>query len=75
MSVVTVSDFIDWKANSVTKAFFEACRYRIEDAKDVLASSAGINSAEDNVLRGFIRAYQEMQDFRIDDLEGAEDGN
>ena len=63
MTVITASDFLDWKSNPVTKAFFEACNERIEDAKD-------------NLLRGFVLAYREMQEFRIDDLEGAEvDGN
>jgi len=76
MTVITASDFLDWKSNPVTKAFFEACNQRIEDAKDNLAISAGIDSTQDNLLRGFVLAYREMQEFRIDDLEGAEvDGN
>ena len=72
MTVITASDFIDWKSNPVTKAFFEACDMRIQDAKDNLAISAGLDSNQDNLLRGFIRAYYEMQEFRIDDLEGME---
>jgi hypothetical protein len=76
MTVITASDFLDWKSNPVTKAFMEACNERIEDAKNELAIGAGLNSVQDNLLRGFILAYREMQDFRIDDLEGAEvDGN
>lgn len=76
MTVITASDFLDWKSNPVTKAFIEACNERVEDAKNTLAISAGIDSAQDNLLRGFILAYREMQEFRIDDLEGAEiDGN
>lgn len=70
MSVISVSEFLDWKASPVTKAFFAACNIRIEDAKDTLAAQAGLVPAEDNYLRGFIRAYIEMQDFHIDDLEG-----
>lgn len=72
MTVISASDFLDWKSNPVTKAFFEACNIRIEDAKDELAISAGVNSVQDNLLRGIIYAYREMQDFRIDDLEGME---
>lgn len=76
MTVITASDFLDWKSNPVTKAFIEACNERVEDAKNTLAISAGIDSTQDNLLRGFILAYREMQEFRIDDLEGAEvDGN
>lgn len=72
MTVITVSDFTDWRSNPVTKAFLEACQIRVEDAKDELSVSAGLNSAQDNLLRGLILAYREMQDFRVDDLEGAE---
>lgn len=67
--IVSPSDFSDWRQNNVTKAFFEACHLRIEDAKNTLSVSAGINPIEDNFNRGFIYAYREMQDFRIDDLQ------
>ena len=72
MTVITASDFIEWKSNPVTRAFFEACNERIEDAKDNLSISAGIDSTQDNLIRGIIYAYREMQEFRIDDLEGEE---
>jgi len=69
---MTYSDFQNWLLDPVTKAFYEACNIRIGDAKDVLAASAGLDHAQDNFYRGFIAAYLEMQDFRIDDLEGEE---
>ena len=72
MTVITASDFIEWKSNPVTRAFFEACNERIEDAKDNLSISAGIDASQDNLVRGIIYAYREMQEFRIDDLEGEE---
>lgn len=72
MTVITASDFLDWKSSPVTKAFFEACNERIEDAKENLAISAGIDSIQDNLIRGIVYAYREMQEFRIDDLEGEE---
>ena len=42
---------------------------RIEDAKEVLATQAGLDLNEDNFLRGFIRAYRECLLFRVDDLQ------
>ena len=72
MTIITASDFQDWKLNPVTRAFFEACNERIEDAKDNLSISAGIDATQDNLVRGIIYAYREMQEFRIDDLEGEE---
>ena len=71
MATVSQSDFENWRGDQVTKAFFQAARERIEDAKDVLSVQAGISSAEDSVLRGLIQAYREILDFRIDDLEDA----
>lgn len=68
MHLVTVSEFEDWKSNPVTKAFFTATEIRVQDAKNVLATTAGLNSADDNYYRGFIAAYSEIPYFRIEDL-------
>jgi hypothetical protein len=65
--MVNKEEFADWKANLVTKAFFEAAEQRVEDAKEILAGSAGNDSNQDCYLRGFIQAYREMQDFRVED--------
>lgn len=65
--MVTKLEFVDWKADPVTKAFFEAAEQRIEDSKDILGDSAGLNPDQDNYMRGFITAYREMQDFRVDE--------
>lgn len=67
MSVISKSDFENWKQDPVTKAFFMAAQQRIEDAKDVLSVQAGINPQEDNQIRGLIQAYREIQFFRIEE--------
>jgi hypothetical protein len=69
MAVISQNDFINWKSDPVTKAFFQAAHERIEDAKDVLSVQAGINAEQDNYLRGMVQAYREIQDFRIDDIQ------
>jgi len=66
---MTLSDFKNWTLDPVTKAFYEACRIRIQDAKDNLAVGAGLDSAQDNFNRGFIYAYEEMQQFRMEEEE------
>lgn len=68
MQVPTRSDFDNWKSDPVTKAFFLAAQERVEDAKELLSVEAGLNPNQDNLLRGMIQAYRELQDFRIDDL-------
>ncbi len=68
MSMITKSEWNDWKQNQVTRAFFAAADMRIEDAKEILAVTAGMDVEENNWYRGFIAAYREMFDFRVDDL-------
>ncbi len=69
MTVISKSDFDNWKLDPVTKAFFQAAQERIEEAKDVLSVEAGLNPIQDNTLRGLIQAYREIQDFRVEDIE------
>jgi len=71
MHPVSQADFSDWRANPVTKAFLAAIVDRITEAKEVLASQAGLNAVEDSYFRGFIAAYREALEFRVDDLQEA----
>ena len=65
--MITKSDFQSWKDHPVTIAYFDACKLRVEDAKDILANSAGLSSEYHNFYRGFIAAYREK--FSIDSEE------
>jgi hypothetical protein len=69
MSIITTGEWSDWKINPVTRAFYDACNQRINDCKDILAGSAGMDSDTDNFYRGFIAAYSEMFGFHIEDLD------
>jgi len=64
--MISKSDFLNWKADPVTQAFFDACEIRVEDAKEILATSAGCDSISDNFYRGFIAAYTEIPQIRVD---------
>ena len=66
---VSKEDFITWKEDPVTKAFYEACADRSLDAKEILAAQAGLDPANDNFYRGFIYAYNEIFDFRVEENE------
>lgn len=68
MALLSVNDFQDWKAHPVTKAFFEAANIRIQETKDLLSTSAGLDPLQDRLYVGLIHAYKELQDFRVDDL-------
>lgn len=71
--MISKGDWEAWKANGVTKAFFAAMIERIEDCKNDLGTSAGIESDFDNFRRGFIHAYREALNFDIDFEESHED--
>jgi hypothetical protein len=66
---ITKQDFLDWKQDRITKEFFSAILERIEDGKDILATQAGLDPITDNFYRGFIYAYKEALEFRVDSEE------
>lgn len=66
---MTKSDFDTWKHDPITIAFYEAMVQRIDDCKELLAASAGIDQINDNFNRGFITAYTEALEFRVEDVE------
>lgn len=71
--MITYQDWYDWRQQPVTQAFYEACIERISEAKEVLAISAGQDPVQDNMYRGFIRAYMEMLDFRVEKEEESDE--
>jgi hypothetical protein len=60
---MTQSEFDQWKHHFITKEFFQLCKERIEDVKDLLAGSAGLDQTEDNFRRGYITAINDILDF------------
>ena len=62
------SEFLDWKTNMITVAYFEAINERIKDATETLVATAGLDSLQDNFHRGFIYAYRELLDFKVEDV-------
>jgi len=67
--MISVSDFLNWKSDPVTKAFFQAAQERVEECKDVLSTSAGNDTLQDRFLVGMIHAYRELQEFRVEDFD------
>ena len=53
-------EFQDWKQSPATEAVFEIVVNRIEDCKDMLAESAGVDSSQDRFFAGMIRAFREV---------------
>ena len=68
--VISQNDFETWKADPVTKAFMIALADAVEAVKEDLAASAGLDSADDNFKRGYIRANMDALLFRVEDIDG-----
>ncbi len=64
---VTKEEFLQWKESHVTKAVFNVIQNRIDDAKEVLAVTAGEDCKNDGILVGMIRAFRELQEIDFDD--------
>ena len=69
MSVISTSDFNNWKQDSVTEAFMQELEDRLEACKDHLSTTAGMDSAEDNKIRGYILALRDITQISIDDVQ------
>ena len=75
MSLISKSDFDVWSGDPVTKAYKLAIVEAIQQIKEALAQSAGLDQNEDNFRRGYVCAMMDVLDFKIDDLQETDDGN
>jgi hypothetical protein len=69
MSGITPSEFEEWQNHFITKEFMSAILTRIEDAKEILSYSAGKDQLEDSFMRGFIHAFREALEFKVENQE------
>ena len=72
MQILSRHDFDNWVADPVTKAYKVALAESIGQVKEVLATSAGLDTNEDNFRRGYITALNDAINFSITDLEDSE---
>ena len=69
MSEITKSEFEEWQNHFITKAYYSAVYQRIEELKEVLSTSAGLDPNQDNLIRGMIRAFREVILFSVENPE------
>jgi hypothetical protein len=72
MSVISSSDFYNWKADPVTTMVMIKVNERIEDSKNILAGNAGQDSNFDNFQRGYIAACNDLLGVDFEDVEESE---
>jgi hypothetical protein len=64
---VTESEFMDWRANPITKQVFTSIKNRIYDLQVHLGLSAGIDTREDAKNVGAIQAYTDLLSMEFDE--------
>lgn len=69
MSVINSTDFYNWKSDPVTTMMMIVINDRINQAKDLLASSAGVDSNQDNYLRGYIASNYDILNIDLESME------
>lgn len=67
--MISQSDFLDWKANPVTKAVFKAIEERCYDLAVDLAGKAGLDSLEDRYTAGMIRGLEQIAQIEFGEAE------
>lgn len=69
MSVISSTEFYNWKSDPVTTMMMIVINQRIDQAKDLLASSAGVDSNQDNYLRGYIASNLDILNIDLESME------
>lgn len=60
-------EFIQWKESQVTKAVFNTIKGRISEAKEILAYKTESDPDGDQLLRGMIRAWDDILDISFEE--------
>lgn len=71
--MITKGDFLEWKANPVTKKLFIILEQWIEIGKEELSTSAGENPLTDRERVGKLNAFKDVLGVNSDDLETIDD--
>jgi hypothetical protein len=61
--ICTKDEFAEWKSHPVTKALFSYLGEQVDNAKDILSTSAGSNPLADKELVGAIEAAKDVLDW------------
>lgn len=70
---MTKTDFIDWKANPVTKTVFAEIEKLVQEGSETLSSSAGIDPLQDRAIVGKINGLRSLLEISFADIGGDDD--
>lgn len=64
---MTKPEFVEWKSNPTTKAFFDSVQERIYNLQVELGFTAGADSIHDAKRSGAIQAFNDMLNIDFDE--------
>jgi hypothetical protein len=67
--MVTKDEYLEWRRNPVTQELLGYLRQQIEEAKDILATEAGLSPGQDRYLVGGVALCVEMLEWHPEYLE------
>lgn len=67
--MISKEEFADWQRNPVTREMVKWISEQVEQAKETLASDAGINPLADRDLVGGITAFKDVLDWKPEFIE------
>lgn len=67
--MISEKDFMNWKQDAVTEAFFGVIKDRVDEAMYILSRSAGINPNDDNFYRGMILAFRDVLETSFEETQ------
>ena len=66
-------DLLDWKRHPVTQIVLNQINQRILDIQEILSEQAGFNPIKDREYVGAIKAFRDMLNIEIDEVEETQD--
>ena len=66
--MISYDDYVLWKNDPMTIAWFEACQLRVEEAKEQIVGTNAEDVAFGAYLRGMVAAYREMTTFTVEEM-------
>lgn len=67
--MISKEEFLEWKNSMVTQEFLKSIELRIEEIKENLVVSAGVEPLQDRFLAGMVHAYKEVKDVAMEEME------
>ena len=67
---MTRNEFTEWVSSPITKEVFAGLKSRVDFLKDKLADTAGYDPLEDSMIRGYVKAFN---DLLLTEYEGDEE--